>query len=415
MACCASISTAQGGSGGDFANMHFSSHVDDLVAAADWLRTERGAPALLVGYSLGGAAVLGAAHRVPDAVAAAKLGAPFDPAHVTRQFAGRVAPIEADGEANVQLAGRPFRVKRALLHDLHSQHQAARIRNLRRALLVLHAPLDEIGPVDDARQIFEAALHPKSFPSLVGADHLLTRAADARFAAGLIAAWAGRCVDAGDGASTTAANATVTAPDGKVRIVERGTNRFTVAISAGRHSWLGDEPASVGGGGDLGPSPYEMLSTVLGACSAMTLCLYARQKCWPLDAVQVVLDHAKIHAGECAERETRDGRTDRIEREIRIEGKLSNEQNEHLLENRRPMPGASHVERAGTDRDARSRYRGMTCRGGCCYLFESYQRLINKRLSHFSLTTQPFSTYPNAVARLGPSKPAARSCPAVRQ
>ena len=349
--------TGLGGSGGDFADTHFSSNVDDLVAACDWLRAEHAAPSLLIGHSLGGAAVLAATHRVPEVVAVATLAAPFDPAHVAKQFGEQVKTIEAEGEATVQLAGRPFRVKRALLDDLNSQRQAERIHNLRRPLLVLHAPTDATVSIDNAREIFAAALHPKSFISLDGADHLLTREADARFAASLIATWAARYIDAGqaqpdqaskttaetatskagidatstaDGAAAKPAMAT-TASDGKVHVAERGTGAFTVAISAGRHSLLADEPASVGGD-DLGPSPYELLSAALGACTAMTLRMYARQKKWPLESVRVVLDHAKIHATDCANCETKVGKIDRIEREITITGDLDAAQRKRLLE-----------------------------------------------------------------------------------
>ncbi len=326
--------TGLGGSGGDFANTHFSSNVDDLVAAADWLRAERGVPALLVGHSLGGAAALAAAHRVPDAVAVATLGAPFDPAHVARHFGDSIAILESEGEATVQLAGRPFKVRRALLDDLHSQHQAERIRTLRRPLLVMHAPRDATVSVDNARQIFEAAMHPKSYISLDGADHLLTHEADARYAAGLIAAWAGRYVTLEQPSMPASAMQETPEPsaasDGKVRVAERGTGQFTVAIRAGRHEWLGDEPTTAGGD-DLGPSPYEMLSAALGACTAMTLRMYAKRKQWPLDEVQVVLDHSKIHAADCTECETQVGKVDRIEREIRIEGDLSAEQRARLI------------------------------------------------------------------------------------
>ena len=323
--------TGLGGSGGDFANTHFSSNVDDLVAACDWLRAEHAAPALLIGHSLGGAAVLAAAHRVPEVVAVATLGAPFDPAHVAKQFGDQVETIEAQGEATVQLAGRPFKVKQALLDDLNSQQQAERIRNLRRPLLVLHAPTDAIVPIDNAREIFSAALHPKSFVSLDGADHLLAREADARFAASLIATWAGRYV--GDHQAAPAATPANTSPasDGKVHVVERGTGAFTVTISAGRHTWLADEPASVGGD-DLGPNPYEMLSAALGACTAMTMRMYARRKKWPLESVRVVLDHSKIHAADCTDCETKVGKIDRIEREIAITGELDDAQRQRLLE-----------------------------------------------------------------------------------
>ena len=188
--------TGLGGSGGDFANTHFSSNVDDLVAAADWLREQHGAPALLIGHSLGGAAVLAAAARVPDCKAVATLGAPCDPAHVTHQLGNELAVIESQGEASVVLGGRPFTVKRSFVEDLADQPQSERIRSLGRPLLVLHAPGDDTVSVDNARRIFETAMHPKSFVALDGADHLLNHAEDARFAAGLIAAWARRYVEA---------------------------------------------------------------------------------------------------------------------------------------------------------------------------------------------------------------------------
>lgn len=187
--------TGLGGSGGDFANTHFSSNVDDLVAAADWLRGAHGAPALLVGHSLGGAAVLAAAHRIADARAVVTLAAPFDPGHVTHQFGDDLQVIAEQGRARVTLAGRPFTITQAFVDDLTGQAQAERIRALRRPLLVMHPPQDRVVAIDNAAAIFQAALHPKSFVSLDGADHLLDRERDARFAADLMAAWAARYID----------------------------------------------------------------------------------------------------------------------------------------------------------------------------------------------------------------------------
>lgn len=184
--------TGLGDSEGDFANTHFSSNVDDLVHTADWLRSAHGAPSLLIGHSLGGAAVLAAAHRIPDCVAVATLGAPFDPAHVTHQFGDGLELIQTQGQAIVQLAGRVFTIKREFLEDLTGQAQADRIRTLGRPLLVLHSPLDTTVSIENAHRVFETATHPKSLISLDGADHLLTRLADARFAASMIAAWASR-------------------------------------------------------------------------------------------------------------------------------------------------------------------------------------------------------------------------------
>ncbi len=335
--------TGLGNSDGDFANTHFSSNVDDLVAAADWLRATHGAPALLIGHSLGGAAVLAAAERVADCVAVATIGAPFDPAHVVKQLGQDVKQlgqdvkqIEADGVATVQIAGRPFTVRRAFIDDLTSQKQAKRIHALRRPLMVLHAPLDATVNIDNAGQIFQAALHPKSFVALDGADHLLSQSDDARFAADVIATWARRylgteTVVETPGASSTAEGIDAALPDGTVRVAERGTGAFAVDIRSGRHQWIGDEPASVGGD-DLGPSPYDMLTAALGACTAMTLRMYARQKKWPLDKVTVEMTHAKIHASDCAECETRDGKIDRIERVITVTGALDAPQRQRLME-----------------------------------------------------------------------------------
>jgi putative redox protein len=332
--------TGLGGSGGDFANTHFSSNVDDLVAAADWLRARHGAPALLVGHSLGGAAVLAAAHRVADARAVVTLGAPFDPVHVTRQFGGGLEVIAEQGQATVTLAGRPFTIKRAFLEDLGGQAQGERIRSLRRPLLVMHAPRDGVVDIDNARRIFEAAVHPKSFVSLDDADHLLDREEDARFAAGVIAAWASRYLPPIRTPAAAPADA-----DGWVEVTETGASPFAVEVRAGRHRLLADEPASVGGG-DSGPSPYDLLAGALGACTAMTLRMYARQKNLPLDGVRVRLKHSKIHAADCAHCDTRSGRIDRIEREIDIDGALEPDERRRLLEiaDRCPVHRTLHGE-----------------------------------------------------------------------
>jgi uncharacterized OsmC-like protein/alpha/beta superfamily hydrolase len=326
--------TGLGGSGGDFANTHFSSNVDDLVAAADWLRAQHGAPALLIGHSLGGAAVLAAAARVPDCKAVATLGAPCDPAHVAHQLGSELAVIESQGEASVLLGGRRFTVKRSFVEDLADQPQSERIRNLGRPLLVLHAPDDDTVNVDNARRIFEAARHPKSFVALDGADHLLNRAEDARFAAGVIAAWARRYVDSAElpVAPKEAAQAgTSAADDGVVLVSERGTGRFTQTVAAGRHQFLMDEPASIGGD-DEGPAPYEMLNAALGACTSMTVRMYANRKGWPLASVRVALVHDKVHASDCAACETEEGRIDRIVRVVELKGDLSEAQRSRLME-----------------------------------------------------------------------------------
>jgi len=318
--------TGLGGSGGDFSNTNFSSNIDDLVAAADWLREQHGAPALLIGHSLGGTAVLAAAHRIADSKAVVTIGAPFDPSHVSHHFGRQLACIQEAGEAEVELAGRTFTIRRQMLDDLNEQKQDTNIRKLRRALLVLHAPLDDTVGIDNATHIFVTAMHPKSFVSLDQANHLLSNKQDARFAASVIAAWASRYALAQRSATTPSDT-----PDKRVTVAERGTGNFAVAITAGKHSLLADEPVDVGGD-DSGPNPYQLLSAALGACTAMTLRMYARHKQLPLEHVSVTLNHQKVHAKDCAECETKSGQIDRIEREITLTGDLTDEQRQRLLD-----------------------------------------------------------------------------------
>lgn len=318
--------TGLGGSEGDFSNTTFSSNTADLVAAAAWLRRERQTPAILVGHSLGGAAVLAAAARVPESVAVATINAPADPAHVTHLFADRRAEIEAGGEAEVELAGRRFRIRREFLDDITAQKLTAVIAALERALIVFHSPRDTIVGIDNASRIFLAAKHPKSFVSLDDADHLLTRRADARYVGTVLAAWASRYLP-----TRPEDGRMVGAPRDTVLVSETHAGKFQQEITIGPHRLLADEPASAGGD-DSGPSPYDLLTAALGACTAMTLRMYADLKKLPLDRIRVALRHEKIHASDCAECETRDGRIDRIERAIELEGPLDVAARTKLLE-----------------------------------------------------------------------------------
>lgn len=315
--------TGIGASEGEFANTHFSSNVADLVAAADHLRRTERAPALLVGHSLGGAAVLAAAAQIPEALAVATIAAPSDPGHVTGLFRDDVAQIRDQGEREVVLAGRPFRIRREFLDDVAEHNLIDHVTSLRRALLVLHSPTDAVVGIENATRIFLAARHPKSFVSLADSDHLLSRRRDALYAGDVIAAWAERYLEI---ASQPAAGEDARA----VVISETGEGRFQQRVEIGPHHFLADEPVTAGGL-DTGPSPYELLIAGLGACTAMTLRLYAGQKKWPLTGVSVTLRHSKIHAADCATCETKDGMLDRIDRTVALEGPLDEAQRARLL------------------------------------------------------------------------------------
>ena len=332
--------TGLGSSGGDFSNTNFSSNVGDLLAAAEFLRSRHRAPKILIGHSLGGAAVLAAAARVPEAVAVATIGAPYEPAHVRRLLAPAAADIDAHGEAEVVLAGRTFRIKKQFLDDIASQNVVDAIANLRKALLIFHSPRDTIVDIENAARIFVAAKHPKSFVSLDAADHLLSRRSDASYVATVLAAWASRYLEVKPAPSPPHAG------DGwNVRVAETGENMFAQAIEAGRHSLRADEPQSYGGG-DTGPTPYDLLLASLGACTAMTLRLYASHKQLPLEHVAVRLRHDKIHARDCADCETAEGSIDRIEREIELVGALDGAQRASLLAiaNKCPVHRTLHSE-----------------------------------------------------------------------
>src|SRR3954462_11111172 len=315
--------TGLGASEGEFANTTFSSNVADLVAAANHLRTMHRAPAILIGHSLGGAAVLAAASQVPEAHAVARIAAPADPAHVPRLFRQHVADIHEKGEVEVALAGRPFRIRKEFLDDVAEQNLQHCLANLRKALLVLHSPIDDLVGIENASAIFSAAKHPKSFISLGDADHLLSKRRDSIYVADLIATWAERYLDM------------VPEPDAMpiegVLVEETRNGKFEQAIIAGPHRYLADEPTSVGGNGS-GPSPYEYLLAALGACTSMTIRLYADHKKLPLRRVAVRLKHDKIHAVDCENCETKEGNIDRIDREVTLEGDLSAEQRAKLME-----------------------------------------------------------------------------------
>ena len=316
--------TGLGSSEGEFANTTFSSNVADLVAAANELRRIARAPAILIGHSLGGAAVLAAASDVPEARAVVTIAAPSDPTHVTGLFKDRLDDISAKGVVEVALAGRPFRISRGFVDDLAEHRLLERVADLRKALLLFHSPTDEVVAIENASRIFAAAKHPKSFVSLAGADHLLSRRSDASYVAGVVRAWAERYLEMPEIAPHE--------PESKAVVVrETRAGKFQQQVTVGPHRFLADEPVEVGGLGS-GPGPYDLLLAGLGACTAMTLRLYAERKALPLERVTVELTHDRIHAADCENCETKEGMIDRIERAITLRGDLDDEKRRRLLE-----------------------------------------------------------------------------------
>ncbi len=332
--------TGLGGSGGDFANTDFSSNVADLLKAAGHLRAQYEAPSLLIGHSLGGAAVLAAAAGIPEARAVATIGAPAEPAHVASHLEAARPEIEARGVAEVKIAGRSFCIRKEFLDDIEGQKLREATAGLRKALIVFHAPQDEVVGIKNAETIFKAAKHPKSFVSLDSADHMLGRKEDAHWVAGVLASWADRYIDIDESEAPHTALG-----EGEVIVEETGEGRFAQRVRAGRHELTADEPKSVGGD-DSGPGPYDYLLAGLGACTSMTIRMYAERKEWPLERVSVRLRHKKIHAEDCAECETREGRVDWIDRDITLAGPLDQAQKDRLLEiaDKCPVHKTLHAE-----------------------------------------------------------------------
>ncbi len=331
--------TGLGDSEGDFSDTGFSSNVEDLAAAARYLATHHDAPQVLIGHSLGGAAVLKAAGSIPSCKAVVTIGAPADPKHVANLIADARETIEHTGQATVTLAGRSFLIRKQFLDDLEETRMEETIRGLRRALLVCHSPVDQTVGIENAARIFQAALHPKSFLSLDKADHLLTSEADAFYVGRAAAAWATRYLDvpaAGDGGPEAA---------GSQVVVRTGREHYYTEVVASGHRLTVDEPESVGGT-DRGGTPYDLLLGALGSCTSITLRMYADRKSWPLEEIVVRLGHAKIHASHCEACETTEGKVDRIEREIELTGDLSDEQRARLLEiaDRCPVHRTLHSE-----------------------------------------------------------------------
>ncbi|TVR22119.1 MAG: alpha/beta fold hydrolase [Ilumatobacter sp.] len=326
--------TGLGSSEGEFGNTDFTSNVGDLVAAADWMREHHAAPQLLVGHSLGGAAVVVAAEQIPEVRAVATLGAPSDTEHLVGWFAESLDEIERAGSAEVDLVGRRFTISAGFVDDLRRHRVTECAERLDAALLVMHSPVDESVSVDHAARLYAAARHPKSFVGLDGADHLLTDAVDAAFAASMISSWAERYLVDQSGVAEAPSPGTRPA---QVLVAETTQGAFLNHVVVGRHRFLADEPTDIGGF-DAGPSPYDLVAAGLGACTSMTLRMYADRKELPLDRVLVEVTHDRVHAQDSAEAGSDTAgaagraKIDRFTRVVHLEGDLDDAAVERLLQ-----------------------------------------------------------------------------------
>jgi uncharacterized OsmC-like protein/alpha/beta superfamily hydrolase len=318
--------TGLGQSEGAFEDGSFSSNVDDLLSAARWLEQEHRSPEILLGHSLGGTAILQAAPNIPSALAVATIGSPSDPAHVAHLLTGAESELRENGIAEVQIGGRPFRLRQEFLDDLTQHRLPEAISGLRKALLIMHAPLDDVVEIENAAALYAAALHPKSFVSLDRADHLMSREVDSRYAGLMLASWASRYLPT----ATAAVEAPLAAVDGYV-VARTKADQFRTPVAAGNHVFFADEPVSVGGA-DTGPTPYDLLAAALAACTSMTLRMYANLKKLSLRSVTVAVSHGRIHAEDCKDCDSTAGNIHELQRVITFDGDLSEEQQQRMLE-----------------------------------------------------------------------------------
>jgi putative redox protein len=316
--------TGLGESDGDFADTNFTSNVEDLIAASEYLEKHYSSPSILIGHSLGGAAALFAARKLDSIKAVVTIGSPSYPEHVTHLLKDSIQTIEKNGCAKINVGGRDFTIKKQFLDDLRSHDHVDAISNLDKGLLVMHSPQDRIVSIENAAHIYHLAKHPKSFVTLDGADHMLTNRKDAFYAGQVIASWVYRYVDFPEEEKLKT--------DQQVIVKLEDEDLYTTDILAGSHSIISDEPTSFGGN-DFGPSPYELLNASLGACTAMTLQMYARRKKWPLEEVKVHLNHSKnhLHENDMQNLDNKRSHIDQFERLIEIKGDLTNEQRQSLL------------------------------------------------------------------------------------
>jgi uncharacterized OsmC-like protein/alpha/beta superfamily hydrolase len=314
--------TGLGESEGDFENTNFSGNVDDLISAAKFLTENHKAPTLIIGHSLGGAAAIFAASKIESIKAVATIGAPSNPKHVQHLLHSNIDEIKANGKAVVDLGGRAFTIKKQFIDDLEQQPLAQVAQKLGKAILIIHSPQDTTVEIKNAEEIYVAAKHPKSFVSIDGADHLLLKKEDSLYVGNLIANWTKRYVDIPKTENLRTKHqvvASLNSDDG-----------FSTQMKVGNHYMMADEPTSFGGN-DYGPSPYELVSAGLSACTAMTIQMYAKRKNWNLENVEVHTSYDKIHADDCNECESTSAKIDTFYREIKLTGNLDGKQLERIL------------------------------------------------------------------------------------
>jgi len=314
--------TGLGDSEGDFSDTNFTSNVEDLLAASKYLENNYEAPKIMIGHSLGGAASVFAASKLDNIQAVATVGAPSEPEHVTHLLDSKIEDIERTGLAKVNIGGQIFTIKKQFLDDLRGKDMYNIVKNLNKALLVLHSPQDRVVEIENAANIYRAAMHPKSFVTLNDADHMLTNKNDAYYVGNMIATWAKRYVDLPSKPKLQTH---------KQVVARLGNSGFTTDLMAGRHGIVADESEDLGGA-DFGPSPYELLNASLGACTAMTLQMYARRKKWDLQEVTVHLSFDRSYREDCEHCDDKDRRLETFDREIEIKGNLDQTQIDRLLE-----------------------------------------------------------------------------------